>query len=541
MRGYNIIMGNHFVLYENARIRTLDPALPEAGAILVCNGKIHALYQEQNPVISGFGNIRRVDCRNLVMLPAFTDSHLHLLETGEQLTTIDVSGARSEDEAVEILKKKSSGFKPGEIIQGSRWGHNLWKPPQLPTKHSLDNAFPENPVFLFSKCGHLLWANSQAMKLAGITRDTPNPGEGVIDRDPETGEPTGMFKEDASDFFYDALPEASVSKKKEFLRNAVKHLNRFGIVNVHASDSVETFHLLQQLKNEPEFTLNAVVYLPSSSLDSLVASGLRSGLGDDRLRFGGLKVFVDGSLGGRTAWMHDPYDEEPENLGIYVATKETLLEVVGKANRNGIVAMTHAIGDRAIDTLLDVYEEVEKTLTPENRPPLNNRIEHFQLLRDYMLPRIKKMEFFASMQPVHIFSDWYAGNRFWGKRSRYAYAFRTARECGVPVVFGSDSPVEPVNVFWGMYAAVARKDLEGKPDEGWYPEESLTSREALEAYCSKPPGVVGESSVKGTLTPGKRADFVLCDKDPLNQSPEEWKDGNVLATIVAGETTFSEL
>ena len=527
-------------LFENVRIRTLDEEMPEGCALLVCSGRIHTVYPESDPTVTGYGNLRRVDCQNLIMLPAFTDSHLHLMDTGEQLSTVDVSTAKNQAEAVEILKKNTKDLPAGEWIQGSRWGHNLWTPPSLPSKESLDAAFPHNPVYLFSKCGHLLWVNTPVLKAANISRNTPDPPDGEIERDPESGEPTGIIKEEAMEIVCRAIPEVPPHRKKEYLGNAAAHLNRFGIVNVHDSDVPEVFTLLQELQIEGDYPLNVVIYLPSSFLDSLVTARIRSGLGNDRLRFGGVKLFVDGSLGGRTAWLYEPHEGEPGNTGIPVITGEVLLDKVFQANRAGIVAMTHAIGDRANDLLMDVYSKVYKTLKPEERPALPNRAEHFQLLTDNLLDRIEGLPIAASMQPVHIFSDWSAANRFWGKRSRLAYACRSILDKGFPLVFGSDSPVEPVNPFWSMYAAVERKDLEGKPEEGWYSGESISTLQALRACSSTPPQIVGESGMKGTLTPGKRADFVLVDKDPLQEPSDSWRDARVMATAMEGEFVFRE-
>ena len=531
-------MKEPYLLFENAQIRTLDEELPEARSMLVFHGTILSLFKEAKPNISAWGNIQRIDCQNLVMLPAFTDAHVHLMDTGEKLGTIDVSRASCETEAVSILKKEAGDVPPGEWIQGSRWGHNLWKPPSLPKKESLDAAFPSNPVYLFSKCGHLVWLNSLALREAGVKRDTPNPPDGEIERDPETGEATGILKEEAEILIHRAVPDIPDDRRKELIRKAVAHFNRHGFVNVHASDSARTFSLLQAMQNDPNLSLNVAIYLPNSSLESVIAAHLKSGLGDQRLRFGGIKLFVDGSLGGRTAWMYEPYNEEPHNTGIPVTTREEIKERITLANQAGICTMIHAIGDRAVDMLLDVHTEINPKIDPSRKSALPNRIEHFQLLTEEMLPRIRNLKVVASMQPVHIFSDWYAGNRFWGKRSRYAYALRTLLDAGCPLVLGSDSPVEPINPFWAMYATVERKDLEGKPNGGWYPEERLTPLEALQAFCSVPPTIVGEGTLKGSLRPGMRADFILANYDPITDNPEEWKDAEIFATASQGDFVY---
>jgi len=533
-------VNKEYVLFENARIETMDEACPGAGAMLAMNGFVLRLFREAHPDVSGFYPLRRVDCKNLVMLPAFTDAHIHLMDTGVHLDTVDVSSASSEDEAVALLKKARKDVPAGQWIQGSRWGHNLWEPPRLPSRRTLDAAFPQNPVFLFSKCGHLLWVNSIALKEAGIAGHTPDPTGGQIERD-ANGEPTGILKENASELITRVIPEHPSWRKKEFLKKAARHLHRFGIVNVHDPDEgADVFSLLQEIKNEPDFRLNVVIYIPVSQLESLISARIRSGFGDDVLRFGGVKAFVDGSLGGRTAWMEEPYEGEPENTGIQIATKDELLEMVGQANRAGISVMTHAIGDRAVRTILEVYSETGAA-KEHGLGETMNRIEHFQILSKGLIPALADSSVAASVQPVHIFSDWSAADRFWGRRARWAYPFRTFLQAGLPLVFGSDSPVEPVNPFWGIYAATLRKDIQGSPTEGWYPEERLSLQESLFAYIVKPPEIVGEGGRKGRLAPGYRADFVLINRAPLAEPPEASLNTHVLATAVEGEFVFSEL
>jgi predicted amidohydrolase YtcJ len=238
--------------------------------------------------------------------------------------------------------------------------------------------------------------------------------------------------------------------------------------------------------------------------------------------------------------MYEPYEGEPGNTGIAMSSPDKLLELIERANRAGISTMTHAIGDRATETILDIHVRLEEILETTHKPGLKNRLEHFQLITEKIIPKLKKIPIVASVQPIHIFSDWSAADRFWGKRSRFAYALRTIKESGMPLVFGSDSPVESVNPFWGMYAAVERKDLNGEPEKGWYPEQRMTPMESLLAYCLDPPRIVGEGQSKGSLIAGKRADFVLVDHDPLTEPPDVWRNTRVLATANNGEFVYRE-
>lgn len=531
-------MMDYSILYENARIRTLDPNQPLARSMLVCHGIIVDLFDDPFPSYSGSGKPCRIDCCNLAMLPAFTDAHVHLMLTGENLETVDVSAAYSEQEVVDILKDAFRDKPKGEWIQGSHFIYNQWTPPSLPTKKSLDQAFPDNPVYLFSKCGHLLWVNSLVLKIAGVTADTPDPPAGTIEKDPVTKEPTGIFKEHA-DLIYRIIPPLNDVRKKDLLKKTAQHFNRFGIVNVHASDSPQTYSLLQDLQDDPDFNLNVVIYLPDSLLDTLIKAGIKSGVGNDRLRFGGIKLFLDGSLGGRTAWLYEAYENEPDNTGICTMDRATLSQTLFKARSHGIGSMTHAIGDRAVDMILEIFSDLQKDMPPDSDLIFGDRIEHFQLLSDKTPGLLGKSRGVASVQPIHIFGDWAAADRHWGKRARYAYAFGTMDQAGWPLVFGSDSPVEPINPFWGIFAAVERKDQDAKPDNGWYPVEKLTISRSLKAFCETPPIVVGEGGIKGTISRGKRADFILVDQDPLqNISPEAVRNIQVMACANNGNFVY---
>ncbi|HPB31233.1 MAG TPA: amidohydrolase [Candidatus Sumerlaeota bacterium] len=528
-------------LLENARIHTLDPACPFGRSMLVLHGRVVAVTDEPRPVVTGYGSVEHVNCNNLVLLPAFTDAHLHLMDTSIQMGTVDVSSAGNEQEAARMLRNGVGEVPPGQWVQGSRWGHNLWDPPSLPSAASLDALFPENPVFLYSKCEHLLWANSLAMKIAGITAQTPDPPGGEIEHDPATGELTGIFKEDSAYLISNSPPPMTSEQKRRNLARAAAHLNRHGIVNVHASDTADTFALLQDMVWNDPIPLDILLYIPASCLDDIISARVRSGFGSERLRFGGIKFFVDGSLGGRTAWMNEPFCGEPGNIGIPMTNRAELLDRIMRASAAGLCAMTHAIGDHAVELIVDVYREAQKAHPFPADFPLMHRIEHFQLISEAIIAKLPGLRVAASFQPVHIFSDWSASDRFWGDRSRFAYAVRTAVDCGLPLVFGSDSPVEPVNVFWGLYAAVCRRDLNSKPEGGWYPGQAVSPLEALAAYTSQPCRIAGSGGSKGILAAGYNADFVLADGDPLMDDPEKWRSSRVIATALRGEFVHNEL
>lgn len=529
-----------WTLLENAEIITLDPSHPSAHSLLMAGNRIVALFDEPHPGLTlPAGTVRCYNLRGRTVVPGFTDSHMHLLEWGIALGRAELSAARSAPEVVALATAhvRQNPVAPGGWIVGQGWAFNQWHDPTLPTSTAmLDEAFPDNPVILYSKCLHLAWANAAALRAAAIDADTPAPPGGEIARDPQTRRPTGILKEDAIYLVDRIIPPLDDAARRKALERAIATAHAFGIVAVHNMEPVETFRILQQANTENALRLRVTFYLPGAVLDDAVRAGIRARLGDERLRVAGVKLFVDGSLGGRTAWMFEPLENEPDNVGIPILHGRELRGVVGKANANGLSCAIHAIGDRAVADALGAYEEAWNALAGSPvRDGLRNRIEHFQTIRPEELAVLGRVPVAACMQSSHLFFDWEAADRWLGKRARWTYPLRSLREAGALLALGSDAPVTDVNVLQGMYAAAHRRDLDGRPAGGWYPEECITRAEALEAYCLAGPRISRDEGDRGALSPGKRADLAVLDVNPLTASAEALRDGRALATLFDGQ------
>lgn len=529
-----------WTVIHNARIRTLDPQMPRASSILLVDGRIVAVAAEDlRDSIGSLGAVRAIDAGGRTIVPAFTDSHIHFVEWGLALARPDVDAARSPEDVARIARRHvdQHPVPPGRWIVGQGWSHNNWTSPELPTSpRLLDELFPDNPVVLYSKCLHLAWVNSAALRIGGVDRNTPDPAGGEIARNTATGEPTGILKENAEDLVQKYIPACTELDRQEAIQRATRACHAHGIVAVHPLESADTFASFQRAHDASRLRMRVAFYHPVAVLDELLRAGIRMGLGDDRLKTLGVKLFTDGSLGGRTAWMIDPYEGEPENRGIPVMEIDVLQDRVARANAGGLSCAIHAIGDRAIRETLIAYQKSWAALAdrPE-RQRLRNRIEHFQTFHPDDLPRLADLPVYATMQPVHLFADWRPADRFLGsKRAALTYACDTLRKAGARIALGSDAPVEHVNVAWGLHATCHRMDLDNKPVYGWHSHEALTVEQALEGYCVVPAEIAGEEHQRGRLRPGMVADLAVLDRDPVEAPRGTLKDMKVLGTMLDG-------
>lgn len=527
-------------LFTNGHFHTLDSGRPQVEALAVSAGHIVALGSTAE-LVATFPNFTRIDLGGRPVLPGFVDSHIHLAGYGINLRRADLRDVRSLREAVERVRAVVQREAPGSWIRGRGWDKNLWPEDRFPSKADLDPISPDNPVALSSKDGHLLWVNSAAQRLARIDRRTPDPPGGEITRDAR-GEPTGILKELAKDLVWKTIPPADSALIEQGIRDAATALHRFGIVGVHSFVGTEayegppTFAALQRLYSRGELKLRVWTTIPVDALDMVAGSGLRTGFGNDWLRVGPVKIFADGTLGSQTASMLEPFDGQPQNTGIAIYAREQLIDLVGRAVRAGFWCAIHAIGDRANRWVLDAYEAHHAS---SQRIGARHRIEHVQLLHPDDLPRLAPLGVIASMQPIHCTSDRDIADRYWGRRSRYAYAWRLLLDAGTVLTFGSDAPVETPDVFQGIYAAVTRL-RPAEPDvPAWYPEEALSVAEAVRAYTVGGAYAAGQEAVAGTLDEGRLADFVVLNRDILRVPPPEILHTRVVATIIGGDIVYA--
>ncbi len=529
-------MQSDLVLY-NGRIYTMDRANPHAQAVAIAGNRIVAVGDDAQVLCLLAPGGEAVDLGGRTVVPGLTDSHIHFVEYALRLTRLDLSGIVSRAETVRRVAERARIARPGEWLLGGGWDRNLWEDPSFPTKEALDSVAPHNPVALSSKDGHSLWANSLALARAGVSAETPSPAGGEIEREPGTGEPTGILKERAKRLVTNVIEKPSLKAIQAALKVAATNAQRAGLTGIHDCEDELAFAAFQELSNKGELGLRVLMHIPARNLDDAIGLGLRTGFGNEKLRVGGVKMFADGALGSRTAAMLAPYQDEPLNLGIGVTSKEEMRELVSKASRAGISAAIHAIGDRANRDVLDVLEESRQS---GQGMGLRHRIEHVQLLHPADVPRLAKLGIIASMQPVHATSDMDMVERHWGEeRGRGAYAWRSLLDAGTLLAFGSDCPVESLDPLAGIHAAVTRRRADGTPGpEGWHPEQRVTVQDAVRAYTLGAAYASGEEREKGSITPGKLADLVVLSRDIFVVPAMSILGTEVEATILGGQFVY---
>ncbi len=533
----------------NARIYTMEAARPIAHAIAIRDNQIVAVGDEQF-MLRMLPHAQKIDLHDRCVIPGLIDAHLHAEWTALGLKNVDAE-TPTLDEVLRRVEEFAQKTPPGQWIRGHGWNQNVWGPQlaggNFPTKADLDRVAPEHPVFLTAKSGHAAWANSLALKLAGITSSTPNPIGGEIVRDAAAGaggEPTGIFFEDALELVSKIIPEPTAQQVADALRDALPLFQRVGLTGVHDFDGARALQAWQILKENDELNFRVSKTIPIALLDHAIALGIRSGFGDDRLRLNSVKSFADGALGPQTALMIDPYEGSNDKRGISTLDKEEMIENVRKAGAAGLSSTIHAIGDKANHDVLDVFEAIraeEKLRQEEGTPRLRHRIEHVQLLYPDDFNRLGQLGIIASMQPSHATSDMLIADKYWGARSAGAYAWRTQLNAGARLAFGSDSPVESFNPFLGIHAAVTRRRADGSPQaDGWYSEQRLTVAEAVHGFTLGAAYASYDEARKGSLAPGKLADLIVLDRDIFTVDPMEIAETKVLATMIDGQFVWRD-
>ena len=524
------------LIVTNGTIYTMDPRRPVVGAVAIAAGRIIAVGNDGD-VRPYMGNGSQVlDLEGRAALPGLTDAHVHLLSYGLSLEEVDLTGARSLQEAVERVRGRMGTVAPGEWVTGRGWDRNLWSPPMPPTREALDAVAPANPVALSSKDGHAMWVNSAALRELGIDSATVDPEGGRIVRDAKTGEPTGILLEQAIDAVWARIPPPGREALRRAVLEAAKRALSLGLTGVHNCEGGPEMAALAGLWQERALPLRVYELLPREGLGAAIDLGLCTGLGDEWLRVGHLKLFADGSLGSHTADMMDPYEGEGANRGVEVLTEEALRDAVERAAQARIATAVHAIGDRANRRVLDVYTATREQWAARGLRP---RIEHVQLLTAQDVPRFAQLGVVASMQPIHATSDMDMAEAYWGKRCARAYAWRSLLQAGAVLAFGSDCPVETLDPLAGIHAAVTRQRPDGTPAEGWRPEQRLAVAEAVRAYTWGAAYAAGEEHLKGSLESGKVGDLVVLSDDIFRAPPESIGRTRVLATVCGGKLAFA--
>jgi hypothetical protein len=521
-------------ILHNGQIITCDPQKPLAEAVAINNDQIVAIGTNSEILNLLTPGTKSLDLNHQTIIPGLTDSHIHLEEYALSLTRINCD-TQTKKECLQIVKEKVQNTSEGKWILGHGWDHNIWGT-NLPMIQDLDEVAPLNPVYLTGKSMHIAWVNHRALKLASIDANTIDPPGGRIERNLH-GDPTGMLMDTAVLLVEKVIPIPTSGECIEPFKVAVQNLNRVGITSVHEFDEVHGYKVLQQLHSEKILNLRVFKGIPWSYLDQAIAEGWQTGKGDDWLRIGPLKLFSDGALGSKTAWMIEPYEGSPKDKGLSLLSEIDLIKIGRKALSAGISIAVHAIGDQANRIVINAVEELRKYEIDHLLPPANFRIEHLQLIDPADIPRLAKAKIVASMQPIHATSDAPMADRLWGKRVNTSYAWKSILDSGTMLIFGSDCPVENPNPFWGMHAAVTRKTRDPS-SHLWHPEQTIDFMHALQAYTINPPISARVGDHMGMLKAGYIADLVCLCENPMMAKPNELYNSRVNGVMLAGKWLF---
>jgi len=519
------------------RIWTNDSTRPWAGG-LAASGDSILVVGDSAAVARLVGPSTRVLANGSAMVvPGFMDGHLHFIDGGFQLASVDLRPANSPAEFIARLKAFASERRPGEWILGGDWDHERWPGSPLPRRDWIDSVTPNNPVFVNRLDGHMGLANSAALRAAGITRKTRDIPGGVIVRDRKTGEPTGVLKDGAMAPVERAVPPPTDAQRDAALRRALAYAASKGVTAfAHVSVDPADLGTYRRAEAAGALTARAALYFPLETWHAVADSIATLGRGDDWVWIGGVKGFVDGSLGSTTALLYSPYKDDPSTSGVLVTPEDSLRAWIGAADSADLQVAVHAIGDRANALILDIYDSVARAHGPRDR---RFRIEHAQHLRPQDIDRIARLGVVASMQPYHAIDDGrWAEKRIGPELIKTTYAFRSLLDRHAHLGFGSDWTVAPIDPILGIYAAVTRRTLDGKHPEGWVPEEKISVEEALRAYTSGDAYGVFAERTRGKLAPGFKADLVLLDQDLTRIAPEAIERASVRATVVGGRVVY---
>jgi predicted amidohydrolase YtcJ len=510
------------VIFENGVVRTMDPALPVAAALAIAGDRIAGgVGTHETALVSP----ERVDLGGRCVLPGFTDSHVHFLLWSLAQSDVELKSAQTLEEAVARVAEAAARAPRGAWIRGSGWRSGDWSPPVEPTKEDLDAVAPDSPVALIARDGHSLWLNSAALAQADGNLRVAG---GVVETD-ESGEPTGVLREESAWEFRRERVLAAILEDEwlELMRPALRLATSRGVTAIHDKDGwLGALPRFQRLRREEGLPVRVWQSLPAAKLDEIAAVGFSSGLGDDYLRVGYIKTFMDGTLGSQTARLLD-------GSGVEITSRDELADIVRRAAAAGFPVAVHAIGDLANREALDAFEETRELWAPLG---LRHRIEHAQLLAWEDVPRFASIGVAASVQFSHGPSDRDLADRIWAGMSDRSYAYRSLWDAGALVANGSDAPVEELDPLAGIRAGVLRT-LDDRPT--WHPEQTLTVEQALQATTVNPAWLTGDERRRGKLLPGYLADLVVLDRDPLACEPEELPEISVTATMVGGRWTHN--
>ncbi len=537
------------LILKNGKIYKTDKNNNVVEALAIKDGKIYRTGSNEEIISLKDKDSKIIDLKGKTVLPGFNDSHMHLVNYGYSLRQADLIGTSSIKDLNERMLNyiNKENIEEGKWVRGRGWNHDYFLDGKnFPSKYDLDKVSKSHPLIATRTCGHVAVVNSKALDLMGIGKGYPQIEGGQIDLD-EKGEPTGVFRENALSEIYKNIPSPNVDEIKDMMRAAIYEMNKFGLTSVGTddfqalpdNDYEKILRAYKELKEENE--LNIRIYeqclIPDiKEYKEFIEKGYVTGSGDEFLKIGPLKLLLDGSLGARTAALNEPYEDDPDNTGITTATQDELDQIVKIANENDCQVAIHGIGDKAIDmALLSIKRAVDKDYRDNHR----HGIVHSQITNQKIFEEFKKLNAIAYIQPIFLDYDWsMVADRIGKKREGTSYNWKTMIDMGIHCSMGSDSPVETFNPMKGIYEAVTRKDLEGKPEGGWLPEQALTVEKAIYAYTLEGAYASFEEEIKGSIEDGKLADIVVLNKNPYKVDPDEIKDIEIDMTIVNGKIVY---
>ena len=525
----------------SSHIFTGDPEKPWAEALATRGSQILAVGNNAEvKAAAGRFDGQIFELPGRLITPGMVDSHCHFGTLGRSLLMVDLSGQSSLSSCRCKIEEAVKKYHAGEWIQGKGWNQHQWEDTRHPTAKALDDITPDNPAMMVRACGHTVWVNTMAMTLAGITKDTPDPPGGRIERDPDTGQPSGLIQ-DARDLIERVMPKPSLEDWKAAMLASQEVALQFGLTGVHSFEGMMQWEALRSLDEEGRLKIRIHHGLQAGSLDRISDSGLYPGFGNDRLWLGHIKLFADGSLGAGTALLHHPYEDDPSQTGIEVMSEGEMAEKIIQAYGMGFDVAIHAIGDKAVTNALQAIAGARKHL-PDGILH-RDRIEHVQLFREQDLSLFRELDIAASVQPVFLPTDLKVAEQKWGKERirEGGYAWKTITDGDIPMMFGSDAPVESINPLLGITAGVARQTLDGEPEGGWYPRQKLSLEESITGFTRESAWAARKDHRLGTLKVGNYADLTVFEQDLFQLLPSEWPKVNVEMTIVEGAVVYNRV
>jgi predicted amidohydrolase YtcJ len=535
------------LILTNGNIYTQDPGTPSAEAIAIASGRIVALGSNASIIALVGKQTKQIDLGGRRVLPGMIDSHFHYHEWAFMRRHLNLASVTSLVDCLSILQQQAGKKKKGEWIIGQGFNESDWPENQMPTRKDLDAITKDHPIIIWRCDLHLAVANSPALRLAGIGPDTPNPPEGIIEKD-VSGQPTGVLRELAINLVKKPILELMEKDIVDAMREGIPELNSLGLTGVHdirlmeGLEGASALRAWQELEASTQINLRAWVTLPGEYLDEVITLGLKSGFGNDKLRIGHVKFFADGGMGARTAYMIEPYLDA--GVGMPLTPMKELGIALEKADQAGLAIMIHSIGDRTNRELIDLFEKILGNINSlqnkkSNIPSMPHRLEHLQMIRTEDIKRLAAINrVIGCVQPHNLILDINMVEQSVGKLGKFVYSFRDMLDSGITLLFSSDTPVCSPSPLVGIHAAVTRQRADGTPKNGWYPEQRVTVEEAIYAYTMAPALATNSGDCLGSLSIGKFADMVVLDRDILSINPVDIINITVDLTLVDGKIAY---